>query len=111
MRFRREIDNGARLVLLQQACNQVGIADVAVHKDMARVACQRGEVFPVASVGQLVQVEHGLIGPGQPVEDKIATDKTGTSGHQDHGGLASSSPWPHGAARNYRIAPTADQAR
>ena len=45
----------------QQAGHQRAVANVALHKDMARIALQAGQVFQVARVGQLVEVDHRLV--------------------------------------------------
>ena len=78
-----EVEHRARLVLRQQLRHQRAVADVALHEDMARVALQRGQVFQVAGVGQLVEVDDGLVGLGQPVENEIAADEAGAAGDEN----------------------------
>ena len=63
--------------LAQQRC----IADIAAHKDVARIIIERGEVFQIPCVGQLVQIDHGLIALREPVQHKVRTDKTRTASH------------------------------
>jgi hypothetical protein len=60
---------------------------------MARVALQRGQVGAVAGVGQLVEVDDGLIARGQPVEHEVAADEAGAAGDKNH-----VLPLSHGAA-------------
>ena len=79
-----EVDNGARTVLGQQAADQGRIADVALHEDVACVAFRRRQVGAVAGVGQLVQVEHWPMSARQPVEDKVAANKAGAAGDENH---------------------------
>ena len=45
------------------------------------------EVLEVAGVGERVEVDDGLIGLGQPVEDEVAADETGATGDENHGYL------------------------
>ena len=84
VRFGGKIDDGARLVLGEQPGDEVEVADVALDEEVARVALQGGEVLEVAGVGQRVEVDDGLIGLGQPVEDEVAADEAGTTGDEDH---------------------------
>ena len=84
VRFGGKIDDGAGLVLGEQLGDEVEVADVALDEDVARVALERGEVLEVAGVGQRVEVDDGLVGMGQPVEDEIAADEAGAAGDEDH---------------------------
>ena len=88
VRFGGEIDDGARLVLGEQAADKVKVADVALDEGVARVTVQANEVLAVAGVGELVEGDDGLVGLSQPVEDEIAADETGAASAC----LASSSP-------------------
>lgn len=76
-----EVEQGARLVARQQAGHQVGIADVAVHEQVARIAGQRGQVVQVAGVGELVEVDDRLVAAGQPVENEIGADEACSACH------------------------------
>jgi len=79
----RKIDHGARLVLEQQGGHQRRVAKIAFYKDMAIVTVQRGQVLQIAGVGEFVEVDDQLIRLGQPVEHKIAANKTGAAGDED----------------------------
>ena len=83
MRFGRKIDDGTGLVLRQQAVDQRRVAEISVDKHMPRIAIQRGEVLPVAGIGELVQVDDRLAGAGQPVQHEVAADEAGTAGNED----------------------------
>ena len=85
MRLGGEVHHRARPVLGQQALDQGRIADVALHEDMARVAIKRGQVAPVAGVGELVEVEYRLLAGGQPVEHEVGADEAGAACDEDHG--------------------------
>jgi hypothetical protein len=60
---RSTCDSAAKLMIArgwcgrQQAARQVAVADVAVHEEVPRVTGQRGEVFAIAGIGQLVEVD------------------------------------------------------
>ena len=81
--FGGKVDDRARTVLGQQLRQQRTVADVALHKGVAWVVLQAGQVFQVAGVGELVQVEHWLIYLRQPVQHKVAADETGTARNED----------------------------
>ena len=57
----------------------------AAHEDVARVAVQRGQVAPVAGVGQRIEIHDRLVGMGQPVQHEVAADESGASRHENHG--------------------------
>lgn len=40
---------------------------------------QAGQITEIASMGQLVKIDHGLIVERQPVSYKIGTDKAGVA--------------------------------
>jgi hypothetical protein len=86
MAFGRKVHHRAGLVFGQQARDQRGVANVALHKHVVRVALQAGEGFGVAGVGELVEVDNGLIVGREPVEDEIGADEAGTTCDKDgHG--------------------------
>ncbi len=83
MAFCGEVDHRARLVLGQQAADQGGIADVALHQLMTSIALQAGQSLGVTRVGELVEVDDGLIAGGQPVEHEVGANKTCAAGHKN----------------------------
>jgi len=85
VRFGREIDHRARLVLGQQAVEQRAVADVALDEDVARIVLERGQGLEIAGVGELVEVDDRFVALGDPVEDEIGADEAGAAGNQDHG--------------------------
>ena len=72
MAFGGKVQHGAGAVLGQQAVHQRAVAQVTLHKEVARIALQAGEIFQVAGVGEFVKVDDGLVALGQPVEHEIA---------------------------------------
>ena len=74
----------ARLVLRQQLRDQLGVADVAVDEGMALVSLDSRQVAEVAGVGQLVEIDDGLVLAGQPVKDKIGAYESRAACYQYH---------------------------
>ena len=79
------MQHGARAVLGKQPRHERAVANIALHKDVARIAFQGFKVGKVARVGQRVEVEHRLIARCQPVEYEIAADEAGTASNKNHG--------------------------
>ena len=82
VRFGCKVDDGAGFVVGKKAGYQRGIADVSTYEDVTRVALQAGEILEIAGVGEFVEIDDGLIGLIQPVENEIAADKSGTASNQ-----------------------------
>lgn len=75
-----KIDHSPHLVPLQQTQDQIVIADIAVHEHVASIVLQRSQIFRIAGVSQLVQIDDGFVAFRQPVQNEIAADKPGTAG-------------------------------
>jgi len=71
-------------MLTKQLANQRAVADVTLHKHMARVALQTSQVFQIARVCELVQIEHRLVINTQPVQNEICADEAGAACNQNH---------------------------
>jgi hypothetical protein len=83
MALSSEIDHGAGLVLGQQLLDQGAVANVALHKDVAWIVLHRGQGLQIARVGEFVEVEHGLIAAGDPVDYEIAADEPGAASNEN----------------------------
>ena len=59
--FGCKMHDGAWTVLFQQRGYQRAIADITLHKDMTGIAGQGGKIGRITGIGQLIQVDHGLI--------------------------------------------------
>ncbi len=82
MALGREIDHRARTVCGEQIAHRGGIADVARARRCSRGSSfERGKVFQVARIGQLVQIDHGLVALRQPIQHEVRTDETRTASH------------------------------
>ena len=101
MRFGREVDDGTGLVLCQQAFEQGGVANVALHEYVAGVALHAGQVVQIACVGEFVEVDHGLVGVGNPVEHEVGANEAGAASYQNH--RMGSVDTPAGEAGDYPI--------
>ncbi len=84
MAFGREVQHCAGPVLGQQGIDQGAVAQVALHEVVAGIALQAGQVLQVAGVGEFVEVDHGLVTLGQPVEHEVATNEAGAAGDDNH---------------------------
>ena len=76
-----EVDDIVEIVLCEQALDQLLVADVALHKDVAGVALNVLQVLKIAGIGQLVEVDQQnfrvLL---EHIMHEVGTDKTGTAG-------------------------------
>ena len=61
MAFGGEVEHCAGLVLGQQSADEFGVTDVALNKNMPRIALQAGQGFGVTCVGEFVEVDDGLL--------------------------------------------------
>lgn len=80
MAFGSKVDHRTRAMLSQQAADQIGITDVALHQLVPRIALQAGQGFRISRVSEFVQVDHGLIAGGQPVQHEIGANESGAAG-------------------------------
>lgn len=78
-----EVNHGTRFGISQQVGKEVAVANVAANKFVAWVAFQLSQVFEVASVGEQVEVNYGLVGLLEPVENKVRADEAGSTGNKD----------------------------
>ena len=83
MAFRGKVQDGARLVFVEQSRQQIEISDVALDENMAWVALQAGQILQVTGIGQLVEIKNRLIALGEPVQHEIAADEPGTAGYEN----------------------------
>lgn len=85
MAFCCEMNNGSGLVGGKKVLNEIAIRDVTMHKAVQWVVFQRGQGLQIASVGQLVEIQDGLIRLSQPIQNKIAANETSSARDQNHG--------------------------
>ena len=100
--FRGEVDDGTRAVRGQQLVDQRAVTDVTLHEDMTGVTDERRQRLAVAGIGQLVEIDDGLVVLREPVEYEIGADEAGAAGDEDHvGGSWSVDEARSRAARDY----------
>jgi hypothetical protein len=85
MAFGSKIDHRARLVLRQQLRQQSAVTNIALHKNVARIALQAGQIVQVARIGELVEVDNRLVVACQPVEDEVGANKACAASDKNHG--------------------------
>ena len=78
-----EIDHSTRTVLGQQLTDPCSVTDIALHKDMPPIALQTGEVLQIARIGELVEIDDGLVVSRQPVKNEIRADKSSAACNHD----------------------------
>lgn len=61
--------------LLSVDSSNGAFANVALHKDVARIALQPGLGLQIDRVSALVETDHGLIGACDPVEHKVCANE------------------------------------
>ena len=69
---------------LEVARDQVGIADIALHKAVARVPLHIGQVARVARIGEQVQIDQGLVTTLEPPQHEGRADESAAAGNQYH---------------------------
>ena len=66
-----------------ECCGELVIADIGLHEDVPRRARKRLQVFAIARIGQLVEIDDDLARRTQPVQYKIASNETRTARYKD----------------------------
>jgi hypothetical protein len=88
MRLGGEVQYRGRLVQLEEAGYERGVADIAMDEGVIGAMSNGSKVLGIARVGKLIQVDQRArlavgIGLGKPVEDEVRADKTGPSGDKN----------------------------
>src|SRR5262249_53733221 len=66
-----------------QVTHQCAIADVAAHEAVAGVLLNVAQVLEVARVGELVEIDHAVLGmTTQDMPHEVRADETGPAGHE-----------------------------
>ena len=61
--------------------HKLRVADVAVYKNMPGVAGQRGDIFKIARIGELVQINDGVSG-STTAKNITGTNEASTTGNK-----------------------------
>ena len=78
-----KVDDVIRVIFGDQVSDKSLIADIALNKDMAGIVLDIFQVFQVAGIGQLIQVDQAdILVFFQHIVDKVGANKTGTAGNK-----------------------------
>jgi len=77
-----EMNDGARLVSRKQLRNNIGIADISAHEDVARVAGKALKVTNISRVSQFVEIDNLILLGAQPFEYKIRSNESGAARYE-----------------------------
>ncbi len=78
-----EVKHARRAVRGEEPRDLVGVADVHLFERVARIACDRRQRGEVARVGQLVDVDDGVVGVLDEVPDERGADESGAAGDEE----------------------------
>jgi len=108
VRLGGEIHHGVDLVVGEQAGDEVGVADVSLREDVARIVREVGEIGGVTGVGEQVEVDdlaERRAGLGEALTNEIAADEAAAASDEEiHGIRIGASSWrePVGRIRGLR---------
>src|SRR5262245_9558053 len=75
-----KIDDGAGTVLGEQSVDQRCFADVSTHKNMPFIILQTRQIFQIACIGELVEIDDKLVVVRQPVKNEVSANKPSAAG-------------------------------
>jgi hypothetical protein len=78
-----EVNDRARLVPAEEVGDQAAIVDVPTNEFVARMVRDRSKIRGIASVGKTVEIYDAGGFVLQPLQEKVAADKSSTSGNDD----------------------------
>ena len=81
--FRGKVHDGSWLVKLQQSADKFAIANVTLGEAVSRIRSDAQQVAGIARVGQLVEVDYWSGFLRDPLQDKVGTDESRSSGDQN----------------------------
>src|SRR5690606_16771539 len=80
MAFGGKVENSPRVVACKNIINQRAVSDITPDEYVSWIALKAGEVFLIPGIRKLIKVDNRLIMVPQPIEYKIAANKTGAAG-------------------------------
>ena len=80
-----KIDDGTGSVLGEQFGNEFGIPYVTAHEGMPWITINGDKVLQIAGVGQLIEINDGILPERDPIENKVGTNESGAAGDEDGG--------------------------
>jgi len=85
MGLRRKVHDRSWLMLGEELGDQLGVSDVTSDKCVPGIRFKGGQILEIASVGKLVEGDHAVGFAGNPVENEVGTDESGSAGDKDGG--------------------------
>ena len=78
-----EMQDGARLVAIEQPIEKRWVADVALLEMVGWKPLDGNQVLQVAGIGELVEIDDRSVYEREPVENEIRPNKAGSAGHEN----------------------------
>ena len=78
-----EMNDGARLVALQQALDKFAIHNVALFEAIARMGLDRAQVIQIARVGEFVEIDDVCGFFGDPLQNEVRANEAGAAGYEN----------------------------
>jgi hypothetical protein len=83
MTFGGEVHHVIGVVVLHKPGNTLGVANVSLHEDVARVALNRTQILAIARIGERIHVHNAnVVVLAQHIQHEIRADKSGTASNQ-----------------------------
>lgn len=83
MTFRGEVDDGARLMLIEERGHQGLIADISVDKAIAWVGLDALQVAAIPGIGEQVEINDSRVSVGKPLQDEVGADEPRAAGNKN----------------------------
>ena len=83
MALSREMQDGARLVPVEQSVDKGLVADVPLLEAVGRMLLNRGEVLQVARIGKLVEVDYWRAHQREPIQNEVRSNEPGSAGDEN----------------------------
>src|SRR5690606_36265923 len=83
MRFRRQMHDGLRPVLLENAIERGAVADVDLLESIALASGRIGQGLQVSGIGKLVHVHDGVKGMADDVAHQGRANESGSAGNKN----------------------------
>ena len=83
MALGREVQDGARLVPVEQAVEQGRVADIPLLEVVGGMLLDRRQVLQVACIRQLVEVDQWRAHQREPIQNEVRSNEPGPAGHEN----------------------------
>lgn len=76
MAFRCEVDDGARLMFIENRGYQGLVADISMDKAIAWVSFDALQIAPVSGISEQVEIHDSRVSVGEPLQDEVGADES-----------------------------------